>query len=215
MKLNLITAIRNQLYFSPVNLFYAICFSVVFLVPNVYAVEDHHLHHKMMMSKANNYKRTIERYNLPEVKLLNENGAITSLSEEIKKLNGTVLLNFIFTSCTTICPIMSGTFSEANSKLDESNVKFISISIDPENDTPVALQKYANRFNARKNWTFLTGSLQDIVLVQKSFNAYRGSKMNHSPVTFLKNKSQSDWIRLDGFASTDDLVHEYKRIQIQ
>ena len=86
----------------------------------------------------------------------------------------------------------------------------VSISIDPEQDTPEALARYAKRFDAGPQWVFLTGSLEDSIRVQKAFDAYRGDKMNHVPLTLLRTGPDTDWVRYDGFASGADLVTELR-----
>jgi protein SCO1/2 len=128
-----------------------------------------------------------------------------------------VLLQFIFTTCPTVCPVMSGTFSAAQEKLgaDLARVRMISISIDPEQDTPERLREYARRFKAGRQWLFLTGNLDDIVAVQKSFDAYRGNKMRHEPLTFLRAAHGKTWVRLDGLMSAAQLVAEYRRLMSQ
>jgi protein SCO1/2 len=127
---------------------------------------------------------------------------------------GPVLLQFIFTTCPTICPVMSSTFSAAQDQLgpDPDHVRMISISIDPEHDTPARLREYAQKFNAKPQWHFLTGKLDDVVAVQKAFDAYRGSKMRHEPITFLRASPKEPWVRLNGLMSAAALVAEYHRL---
>ena len=140
-------------------------------------------------------------------------GEKTSLVE-VLKTDQPIMLNFIFTSCTTICPVLSATFTQLQEKLSEKNqqVKMISISIDPEYDTPEKLQEYAHRFNAGPNWQFLTGEVADIIAIEKIFDAYRGAKMSHEPLTYIKANGSSPWVRLEGIASADDIMNEYIRL---
>jgi protein SCO1/2 len=121
-----------------------------------------------------------------------------------------IALNFIFTTCTTICPVMTATFLQMQRELgaDAERVHLVSISIDPEYDRPDVLAKYIKQFQADKNWTFLTGETSDIVNVLRSFDAYTGSKMSHRPITLLKRPDQDSWIRIDGLASGQSLAHE-------
>ena len=87
------------------------------------------------------------------------------------------MLNFIFTTCTTICLALSAIFSRAQRELggEANNVRMISITIDAEQDTRI-IEKYADHFNARPGWQFLTGARLDIVATQKAFDADRGTK---------------------------------------
>jgi protein SCO1/2 len=86
----------------------------------------------------------------------------------------------------------------------------VSISIDPEHDTPEALSAYAGRFGAGPQWEFLTGSLDDSIAVQRAFDADRGDKMNHAPMTLFRATPESQWVRYEGFATAADLAKEYR-----
>ena len=157
------------------------------------------------------YTRTVVRYEPPDVPLVDMDGRKTSLSSVLKH-DGPIMLQLIFTTCPTICPVMSSTFSAAQEKLAEDLVKvrMVSVSVDPEHDTPERLRDYARKFRARQQWLFLTGSLEDIVAIQKAFDAYRGNKMRHEPLTFMRAASGAPWVRLDGLMSSTQLVAEYR-----
>jgi protein SCO1/2 len=90
----------------------------------------------------------------------------------------------------------------------------VSVSIDPENDTPAELTKYAHKFKAGSQWTFLTGTSQQSVDVQMAFGIFAGEKMNHTPVTFIRAKGAANhWVRIDGLASADQIIKEYDKLQ--
>jgi protein SCO1 len=162
------------------------------------------------------FTRAVASYEPPDVTLLDMNGGRVSLTTALN-YEGPVFLQFIFTTCPTVCPVMSGTFSAAQERLgaDLARVRMISISIDPDEDTPERLREYARRFKAGRQWLFLTGDLDDIVAVQKSFDAYRGDKMRHEPLTFLRAAPGKTWVRLDGLMSAAQLVAEYRRLTSQ
>jgi protein SCO1/2 len=162
------------------------------------------------------FTRTVASYDVPDVTLVDMNGSRVRLAS-VLEYDGPVLLQFIFTTCPTICPVMSGTFSATQSKLgaDAARARMISISIDPEQDTPERLREYARKFKAGRQWLFLTGDLDGIVAVQKSFDAYRGNKMRHEPLTFLRAAPGKPWVRLDGLMSAAQLVAEYRRLASQ
>jgi protein SCO1/2 len=84
-----------------------------------------------------------------------------------------VVLNFIFTTCTDVCPIFTANLAQLQRTLNSQhaeNVFFISITTDPEVDSPKVLKSYAQRHNADlKNWAFLTGSETELSRVWKSF----------------------------------------------
>jgi cytochrome oxidase Cu insertion factor (SCO1/SenC/PrrC family) len=159
------------------------------------------------------YTRSVAHYEAPDVTLVSIDGTRIALASALQH-PGPVMLQFIFTTCPTICLVMSSTFSAAQSKLgaDLAKVRMISISIDPEHDTPERLRQYARKFKAGPQWLFLTGKTEDIASVQKAFDAYRGSKMRHEPLTFLRGAPSESWVRLDGLMSATELVDEYKQL---
>lgn len=121
------------------------------------------------------------------------------------------MMNFIFTSCNTICPIMTAILAKVHATIGPSlpDLRFVSISIDPENDTPAKLIEYANRFKAGPNWQFLTGDVAELLQVQRAFDAYRGDKMNHVSLTLMRASSTFPWVRIEGLANAHDLMREY------
>lgn len=173
---------------------------------------DGHAHHKAMMARKD-YKLSTHDYSLTDTPLVDMNGRKTTLSTELNA-GKPVIITFVFTTCTTICPVLSGTFTQLQRELgpDVDDVRMVSVSIDPEYDTPERLRAYAGLFSAGPQWQFLTGDLDDIVTVQKSFDVYRGNKMNHEPTILLRKTPDDPWIRLDGLASAADVAKEYRRM---
>jgi protein SCO1/2 len=149
-------------------------------------------------------------YRVPDVKLVRQDGAVVSLDEEMND-GRPVVLNFIFTSCEAVCPLMTRIFAEFQRELgaESSHVHLMSISIDPEQDTPARLRDYAKRLQAGPGWTFYTGTVAASVSAQKAFNVFRGEKMDHTAVTLLRTAPGASWQRLDGFATPDDLLKQY------
>jgi protein SCO1/2 len=172
------------------------------------AMHDHH--HHAMPAEADGYVRSQAAYTVPDVKLVDADGAGVTLRSELAEQDRPVILNFIFTTCGAVCPVMSATFSQVQAALgpERDAVRMLSISIDPEEDTPAALKAYAGKYGAGPQWRMLTGSLDDSIAVQRAFGVYRGDKMNHQPATFLRAAPDQPWVRLDGFASAADILRE-------
>jgi protein SCO1/2 len=100
---------------------------------------------------------------VPEARLVDEQGKNVALSS----MKGSVTVyDFIFTSCTGVCPIMSNNMRVLTSKVaKDAPVRFVSISVDPTRDTPAVLAQYAKRMRNDSRWIFLTGSRDEIVRV--------------------------------------------------
>lgn len=173
---------------------------------------DPHAHHRAK-AKSVSTKRSLERYTIPDLTMVDQRGAEISLPE-LFSADKPVMVNFIFTTCTAICPMMTSIFKQVEKELgeDSADVLMVSVSIDPEEDTPEALAEYAERFRAGPQWSFLTGSLKDSIALQKAFEAYRGDKMNHAPLTLLRANAGSEWVRLDGFATATELESEARQM---
>jgi protein SCO1/2 len=172
---------------------------------------DHSKH--MAMMKDTGYARSVHGYVVPDLTMLNQDGREVSLRSVLEPA-APLMVNFVFTTCATICPVMSATFAQVQRSLgDEAmNVRMVSVSIDPEHDSPERLREYAQRFEAGPRWTFLTGSLEDSIAVQKALDVYRGNKMNHEPTTLLWHPNENAWVRMDGLAGAEDIVTEYRRL---
>jgi protein SCO1/2 len=156
-------------------------------------------------------RRSTADYKVPPIKLVRDDGKTVLLAEELND-DRPVVMNFIFTTCTAICPMMSRVFSQFQSKLgdDRDKVHMVSISIDPEQDTPERLVEYASKFEAGPQWRFYTGTTEASIATQRAFDVYRGDKMSHLPVTLVRAAPGKPWVRLEGFTTSDELLREFR-----
>jgi len=170
-----------------------------------HADENAH-HHGAAVSNIN---RTTASYSIPYVRLVRQDGTAVNLGAELDD-GRPVVLSFIYTSCTSVCPLISHTLSQLQSKLGDnpSRVHLVSISIDPEQDDPARLREYAKTFNAGPDWQHYTGTLAASQTVQRAFDVYRGNKMDHLPATLIRQSPGAPWTRIEGFATADQLLAE-------
>jgi len=151
-------------------------------------------------------------YTVPPLTFIDMNGQPVKLNE-VLSFKGPVFLQFIFTTCTTICPVMTATLEAVQERLgpEAKNVRMVSISIDPETDTPERLKAYAREFRAGPEWLFLTGTEAASEAAQKAFDADWGNKMRHQPVTFLRPAGSESWLRLEGLTSVSELMEVFRK----
>ncbi len=161
-------------------------------------------------SEEAKFFRSEANYVVPDVPVVRHDGGKSTFLKEIDD-GRPVLVNFVFISCSAICPMLSHIFSKVQTKLTKDGKPFhlITISIDPENDTPASLAEYAKKFSAGSNWSFYTGSREASLNLQKAFKAYRGDKMNHASLILIRAKPGEKWVRLEGFVSPEDVVKEF------
>lgn len=166
---------------------------------------DHRQHGLMMMDPGAAATRSVVMDPQPaigDLTLVDAHGRSVALREAVSA-DVPVLVNFIFTTCTTICPVMSAGFARVDDVVNAGRpgVRLVSISIDPEADTPGRLREYAAGLHASAQWMFLTGTPASSEAAQRAFGAFRGTKESHTAVTFLRRAPGAPWEQLNGLAS--------------
>jgi len=181
-----------------------LCLAVLLVVPT------------LAWSESRTYQRTTAQYTLPDVALINQDGKKIRLKTVLAS-GKPVIVDFIYGTCTTICPVLSACFVNLQHKLgaDSGKVHLISISIDPENDSPKVMKEYLKRYRAKPGWDFLTGSRKDIDAVMRALDAYIPNKMSHYALTLIHPQQGGSWIRLNGIMSSSEFMAEVRKVGIQ
>jgi protein SCO1/2 len=132
----------------------------------------------------------------PEFTLTSQDGAPVTLADFRGKV---VAVTFIFTLCTATCPVLTPMMSFVQDRLGPdfgSKIAFVSITVDPERDTPKVLKEYAEAFGANlAGWSFATGTPDAIRDVTRRYGVY-ASKSENGDVdhTFLTSIVDPDGI---------------------
>jgi protein SCO1/2 len=157
------------------------------------------------------YARSQRAYLVPDVTLLNADARPLRLSDMFAA-NAPLMVQFMYTGCTTACKAMTEAFSGVPGKLgrEGARLRMVSISVDPINDTPARLKAYASQYGAGPNWQFLTGSAHDLDAVRRAFDDEGGAAMSGKPVAFLRASPGGAWMRIDGAPSAEDLAREVR-----
>jgi len=146
--------------------------------------------------------------NIPDVELLDQNGRKIHFYSDLVK-GQTVVINFIFTTCTTICPPLGATFARVQKELGDKvgrDVRFISISVDPLTDTPERLKAWGAKFKAGPGWTFVTGEKQEMDKLLNALGAAVSKREDHTPALIIGNDSKGVWTRTYGLAKINQIV---------
>ncbi len=144
---------------------------------------------------------------VPDVPLVTHERRRTTLARELA-VDGPLWLNFVFTTCSTTCSLQTAVLAALQARLaaEGRRARFLSLTIDPDNDTPEQLAQFAQRFAIRgADWQFCTGRFDDLLRPQQAFDVYRGSKASHPPVVLLRAARQAPWWRVAGFPGAADL----------
>lgn len=155
------------------------------------------------------------KVNLADAPLTDQDGRQVRLKSDVMT-GRIVVVDFIYTTCTTICPIFTATMSSLQDKLADvpsRDLQLISMTVDPLRDTPPRLKAYAGKHNARlDNWSFLTGTKADVDVVNKSFGTYTPNIDDHPPMVMVGDTASGQWTRFFGFPSAGDLEARVRQL---
>lgn len=138
---------------------------------------------------------------VPHFELTNQNNRKITDKDMLGKV---YLVEFFFSKCPTICPVMNTNMRYIEDEIDSPDFGIISISIDPENDTPESLKQHAEKIGVKSpNWHFLTGNRTYIGNLADQFDIYVGDEedksenLNHSGMIALVDKDGNIRCRYD------------------
>lgn len=143
-----------------------------------------------------------QKRSIPDAEVLNQDGKKIHFYSDLVK-DKVVIVSFIFTSCTLICPMQGESLSKLQAMLGERlgrEVYLVSVSADPEGDTPERLKIWGLQFGARPGWTLVTGKKSEIDKVAMALTGAPVVKGDHSPVVFIGSDKTGRWIRAYGLA---------------
>jgi protein SCO1/2 len=145
---------------------------------------------------------------IPNVPVVTQDGRSLLFYDDV--LKGKVsIISFIYTSCRDICPVVTARLSQLEDKLGDSAGRdyfFVSISIDPANDTPGKLTEYSKAFGAGHNWLFLTGSVKDIDAIRHRLGERSRGLTEHRNEVLLFNDRTGEWERNSAFGDISVLA---------
>ena len=145
---------------------------------------------------------------IQETVVMNQDGQRLDFYKDLVK-GKTVAINFIFTTCTTVCPPLTATFRRVQQMLGERagrDVSLISISVDPTTDTPERLKAFAEKFKAGPGWTFVTGGQHEINALLRSLGVATADKADHTSTILVGNEPAGHWTRAYGLSPAATLV---------
>jgi len=145
---------------------------------------------------------------IPDIIVYDQDGKRLKFYTDLVK-GKVVAINFIFTTCTTICPPLTATFRRVQQELEKGtgrDVRLISISVDPLVDTPERLRDFAAKFKAQPGWTFVTGDKIEIDSLLRALGAAVTNKNDHTPIVLVGNDATGYWTRTYGLSPPAALV---------
>lgn len=149
-----------------------------------------------------------------DVVLLDQDGKERRFYTDLLK-GKVVVINVFFSTCKGSCPTVAGTLSRLQDRLGDrlgKDVSILSISVDPEVDTPARLKEYAQRFKARPGWYFLTGARANVDQALHKLGQYVKDPDDHSPVVIVGNEPTGLWKKVLGVAEPEDVLRTIQTV---
>ena len=180
---------------SPLNITLAITALLFFLAP-------------LAMGQQQPAPSAAAKY-FSDVELINQDGQKLRFYSDVLK-DKVVIINAFFTTCTSVCPPMNRNLEKIQDALGDrlgKDVFLVSISVDPETDTPARLKEYSQRFHARPGWMFLTGKKDNVDWALYKLGQYVETKNDHTTILIIGNEPKGLWKKAFGLASSSELLH--------
>jgi len=194
----------------PLDLAFALALAVGLAgAPSAGAQHDEHAAHRaMMQGAAPDPVEEVAGLSIPDVEVVTQDGETVRFYSGLVE-DRVVAMNFVFTTCTTICPPMGAIFGQLEKRLGDRvgrDVQLISVSVDPTTDTPERLSAWAARFGRTPGWTLVTGDKPTVDALLKSLQVFTPDFEDHAPIVLLGNDARDEWTRAYGLAPPERLA---------
>lgn len=154
--------------------------------------------------------RAAAEVTLSDAPLVDQDGAPAKFRSEVIG-DRIVVVDFVFTTCTTVCPVLTSIFAQLQQRLGDRldrGVRIVSVSLDPVRDTPARLKAYASKYGAGPGWTWLTGNQEDVERVLRGLGAYTPDFSAHSPMVLVGDGRSGAFTRFNGFPVQERIVEK-------
>jgi protein SCO1/2 len=149
----------------------------------------------------------------PNVSLTDQYGRTYRFFDDLVK-EGPIVVNFMFTECALVCPGTTSNLARLHAAFGDAvgkDITFLSISLDPENDSQEDLHSYWKAFGSHEGWLYLRGDFEETELLRRSMGVYDldpvvdADKTQHAGLLTFGNDATDRWAALPALSSIHDL----------
>ena len=179
-------------------------------IPSASAADNPHEHHQHHAAPATDNAASTVEVTLHDLELVDQYGQPGNFRRDVIG-ERIAVINFVYTRCTTVCPVASAIFAQVQKKLGArlgDEVVLVSLSVDPVTDRPARLRAYAQKHNAGAGWIWLTGDKPSMDEVLEGLGAYTPNYEDHPAMVLVGDGDSGQWKRLFGFPSPDKIIEE-------
>jgi protein SCO1/2 len=175
---------------------------------------EEHAAHEPAASAMDEVAESRENVRIPDALMLNQHGEEVRLYSDLIE-GKQVIINFVYSTCTSVCPTLQSVFQGIQSQLGDrlgTEVNLISISVDPDTDTPERLESFASDYGADSGWSFLTGNIDNVNDVLRAFGVYARTKEEHTSMFVLGDEPSGRWMYTSGFVAPASVVAQLEAL---
>jgi protein SCO1/2 len=186
----------------------SLLWSLLVFTSHALADEDPHAKHRAMMKQKSEPALESADVDLRDRPLVTQHGEEVMFVSDVIGDN-IVVMDFVYTTCTTICPVLSALFNQVQTKLGDQvgdDVWLVSMSVDPIRDTPQRMKAYSAKHHAGDGWLWLTGPKPVVDEVLVGVGAYTTNFEDHPTMVLIGDGRTGEWKRLFGFPNPDRIV---------
>jgi protein SCO1/2 len=154
----------------------------------------------------------------PNAELLTQDGKSVRFYDDLVK-DKVVLINMMFTTCASICPPMTANLVKVQKLLSarlgprfSRDVRMLSVTVDPETDTPAVLKAYAERYGVGPGWYFLTGKRADVDALLAKLGSDDPDKNRHSGMLILGNDAAHTYKKVFAMSEPADIADAVEKL---
>ena len=150
-----------------------------------------------------------------DLEVVDQNGNKLRFYSDVLK-GRVVLINFIFTNCPDACPMMTHKLMQVRSMMVpaiKDDVWFISVSVDPERDTPEAMKAFAEKQGVDESrWIFLTGDKKNLEYLVRKLGQYTPDVEAHTTLMLAGNTITRHWTRVMPMLTPPDIAQKMREL---
>lgn len=148
-----------------------------------------------------------------DLALVDQNGKSVELYALMK--GRTIVINSFFASCSGSCPVMANAFGAIHAQFRDRvgrELVLVSITVDPEHDTPERLRAYATRMKAGDGWYFLSGSKEQVERALRKLGQHVAEREQHQNIFLIGNDRTGLWKKAFGLSKPAELVEVVRSV---
>lgn len=177
---------------------------------------DHSMHSEHMQDKgeADQEKSKIAKLKFPNIDVLTQDGKKVNFFKDLIK-GKKVFISFIYTTCNLTCPMVGRNFEKLQKTVGKNlgeNIFLISVTTDPETDTPQVLKTWGEKFNRQDGWTLVTGDKKEMETLLYTLTGSGPQRGLHTSLLIIFDESSGNWDTSSSLLSSKTLLDKLNKL---